>query len=192
MKKIIVIKTAPYSYKLPGRTLYNSFDAVARNIVDPGITGTYEKEYEGKGAAVFCSPRRRATQSAQLISHDFTQLPELREIEYKMSNFISRKEFYRYGSPNVTLARKRFFRALVSGNLDESFASVIARIQRVIDMVSQSSPDKVIVISHGFFIKVFEAYIHDRSIKRNPQRLLNYFDGSHESFGFGEGFEINL
>ena len=66
---------------------------------------------------------------------------------------------------------------------------VILRIEKIL-MLSKSGEENILFISHGFFLKVIEAYIRDKSIKENPINLLKYFDGSHETFKFCEGFVV--
>lgn len=38
MKTIVFLRTAPYSYKLPEKTLYQSLDEIGLQIADPSIT----------------------------------------------------------------------------------------------------------------------------------------------------------
>ncbi len=199
-KQISIIRTAPYDYHLKGMSLYQSFNAVAKREIEVSIkrsAGSYFKNNLPKSIyksdRVYCSPRKRSVQTAQFITDSPQILDELIEVKFKMEDFISEVKFYdEKGTPNVQKARKSFVKALVNSNLEESYESVMIRIESLLTEISQNKAKKISVFSHGFFMKIIEAYIKDKNIKNNPQKLLKYFDGSAETFKFCEGFVLDF
>lgn len=199
-KQIFIIRTAPYNYQIKGMNLYQSFDVVAKREKDVVIKSKAD-DFLGKNVpeeirnidSVYCSPRKRSIQTANLISTNRTVLNELMEIKFKMENFISEREFFvNKGKPNVKKARKAFVKALIKNELEESYIKVFKRVEALLQVISQDDANKILVFSHGFFMKVVESYIKDKRIKSNPKRLLKYFNGDLETFKFCEGFVLEF
>jgi len=191
MKIIYFLRTAQYPYQIKGEDLYDSFDAVATRKLDLGIQKTkdqlFAKTFEDI-EQIYCSPTKRSIQTAFLIGNPQVR-EELREVFYSMKNFISKNKFFEDGEPNVTKARKAFVSALIANELRESYTSVIRRIEQFLKQL-QTTQGNSLVFSHGFFLKILEAYIRDTSIKSQPKKLLKYFSGETETFHFLEGFTV--
>lgn len=197
-KTIYFIRTAPYDYQERSKTLYESFDLVATRIKDPSLN-THAKDHFLKNidsryflsADIYCSPTLRSQQTAAFVGKEYATLPELYEINYSMSDFINESEFFSNGSnPNVTKARKAFVNALLEGKTQEKFKSVIKRIKVLLQIIQTKESQKVVVFTHGFFMKVIEAYIRNAEIEKNYLLLLDYFSGDSETFKFCEGFKV--
>lgn len=197
MKKIYFLRSAPYKYAIKGEDLYDSFNEVAKKTHNPKLS-SYAKNYllthvpddAVVNSLVFYSPNFRSKHTAKLISPNIKKLPSLLEIGYQMEDFISKEEFFKDNTPNVKLARMLFVNALVTNRLQEKYNSVLERIRDALDRCSKTQQTKIVVISHGFFLKVIEAFIRDPKIVRDPSRLIHYFDGTAETFKFCEGFVV--
>ncbi|MDO8503938.1 MAG: histidine phosphatase family protein [bacterium] len=199
-KRIFIIRTTPYDYLIPGMNLYQSFNAVAKRKVEISVKPE-AKEYFRKNLpieilntnSVYCSPRKRSIQTANFILSDPRVLEELIEVKFEMEDFITEKGFYdKQGNANVQKARKAFVKALVNNKLGESYKEVIQRIESLLKMISQDRSNKILVFSHGFFMKIIEAYVKDSSVKNRSKNLLKYFDGSSETFKFCGGFILEF
>lgn len=199
-KQIFIIRTAPYDYQLEGMNLYQSFNAVAKREIEVSVkpaAGDYFKEILPteifNANSTYCSPRKRSIQTASFISPNPEILEELIEVRFKMEDFIVEEDFFgKLGNPNIRKARKTFVEALVSSRLEESYPEVLQRIESLLKIILQGKSGKIVVFSHGFFMKIVEAYIRDKSIKNYPKDLLKYFDGDSEAFKFCEGFILEL
>lgn len=198
MNKIIYfLRTAPYNYQLDNYDIYDSFDLVASreanvSIIHPVINFIRPQLWsEIKNIkTIFCSPIKRSKQTAKLVGENYKTIPELYEVKYSMKQFITKKDFYKHDKLNVTNARESFVKSLMEDNLTESYSEVIKRVEKLLLLINEVKEEKVLVFSHGFFLKIIEAYIRDESISNDPQKLLLYFDGKHETFKFGEGFVV--
>lgn len=198
MKKIFIIRTAPYEYALMGRTLYQSFNDVAKHLVETHINKnfahlfkTYTFLKQTNNISVYCSPRKRSIQTAKIACIHPIIMKELSEVKFCMENFIDEENFYsKQDKPLISKARRLFINALINNKLDESFQDVIHRIESVIQTIILEKNSTIVLFSHGFYMKIFESYIRDPYIKQNPRRVLNYFDGSVETFKFCEGFSL--
>lgn len=190
MHKIYFLRTAPYAYLLKGADLYDSFDLVATRKKDVGVL--HQQIILPKNlkniSCVFSSPTKRSKQTAAFVGKSKI-LESLYEVEYSMHEFITKEDFFAGGQPNVTKARKAFVSSLITNKLQESYSSVIQRVETTLAVLSHVEGDAV-VFTHGFFLKIIEAYIHDKSINTNFQKLLHYFSGDTETFHFLEGFTV--
>lgn len=194
MKKIYFLRTAPYNYQLKGMDLYDSFNAVATRTRDVSINkeaiNFVLPRVIKEAQKIFSSPAKRSVQTARLFGKP-SVFKELYEVNYSMHEFIEKEDFFKEGKPNVTKARKAFVRALIKNELKETYASVMRRIEELLFILLPQEQAGCIVISHGFFLKILEAYTLDSSIKKYPNKLLKYFSGDTETFHFGEGFLVD-
>ncbi len=197
MKKIIFLRTAPYDYLIKGLNLCESFDAVAKKEIDVPLRDDariiFENNFpKGIYGEVFCSPRLRSKQTARFLTKNPKSLAFLSEVSYSMGDFITQKVFFdKYNVPNLTRTRVAFVNALIKNKLQESYLEVILRVKKVLEKAISSDYDQIF-ISHGFFLKIIEAYIKDPSIEYIPSNLLKYFDGKKETFHFCEGFNAKI
>ncbi len=196
-KRVYFLRSASYDYKIDGKNLYQSFDLVARRIIDPPLDMTHgphvPKQLHQLNVTAFCSPSKRSAQTATLVTTKVSVLSDLLEVKYKMANFISEKDFYdQQGRPQVRKAREAFVQALIQNQLEESYQLVIQRIESMLKTISKENSSNIIVFSHGFLLKIIEAYAKDKSIKTHPPHLIKYFDGSVETFKFCEGFLLRV
>lgn len=199
MKTFIFTRSVPYSYLLPGQSLYQSFNSVATGTIDVDVSdgaAEYFNQHLGemvKGVQkVYCSPRLSSRRTAKLSGLSPVVLTELKEVSYSMSDFISEQEFFIDDRPQVDTARQLFVKALVQDKLSEKYGEIMSRTQRVLNLLKQENAEKVLIISHGFILKIIEAVIRDPLVASQPELLLKYFDGKHETFGFCQGFVAQI
>lgn len=198
MRQITFIRTAPYSYLIEGLNLYNSFDYVAQSKHDVSISSASADlithlrcNLVGK-QKVYCSPRKRSIQTAKLISGKINIVDELVEIRFNMSDFITERNFFNHkGEPRVRHARKLFVSALISNKLEEKYIDVLQRVKSILNTITDDTSKKITFVTHGFIMKVIEAYIRDPSIQNNPAKLRKYFTGNSETFKFCEGYTVD-
>lgn len=197
MSLAFFFRTAPYDYLIPGSGLYESFDLVALEKAEPVPEADYKDFFKDNISRfcrsidrVYCSTRKRGIATAELITNNPVATEDLNEIFFSMNDFISKQKFYSLSeSKRLIVARRRFVKALVSNKLRESFGSVLTRASNVIQLI-KAVDGNTVFFSHGFFMKVVESLVRNQLIIKKPKRLLKYFDGSSETFQFGEGFVL--
>src|SRR5690349_19320766 len=116
MTTIFFVRTGFYKYKVPGKNLYDSFDLVAKRIIDVQCEEIFLSTLKNMipieaslAQKVFCSTSLRSIQTAQAVYPDPVAKEDLCEVLYSMSDFILKSDFYYLNNrPNVTKARKAF------------------------------------------------------------------------------------
>ncbi len=191
------LRSAPYDYILPGRTLYQSFDDVARRKSDPPLRKNANVLFleqiphiSAKQYLVLYAPSKRSKQTAEFFEKaTMREEPLLAEIEYSMQQVIDEELFYdSTGKPDIMRARQSFVDSFIHNTLEEPYREVIGRIEKLLDQLKQEQYSTIMLISHGFFLKVIESYIRDKGIVDDPIQLKFYFTGETETFHFCEGF----
>jgi broad specificity phosphatase PhoE len=199
-KNVYFIRSAKYDYNVRGLDLYDSFDLLAGCKIDPPIDNGVEgcrKVLENYAkipkVSVFCADDKRCFQTALLISAQPRRLKLLSEINYSMANILTKDQFFdEDGVPNIEKARKMFVDAIMGNRLQEGYVDMISRVKTLINVLKNEEAVDIIAISHGFFMKIIEAYVKDRLIEYEPERLRLIFDVNKISFDFLEGFVLDL
>ena len=194
MIKIIFVRTAPYEYNLFGKSLYESFDLVARKLYEPTLQRKLSLPNLPKPDTIFCSPRKRSIETAKAIKQKFNPKSELRvttllrEIDFSMSQFIAKAEFE---NVMLAIARTKFIQAFARNKLDEKKEAVRARIDKLLGLVRKKS-GTVLCCSHGFFMKLVQIYLKDKTIFAKPKKLVKLFEPGKKPFDFLEYFVTEI
>ncbi len=205
MLKLNFIRPQKYTYLVEGKDLYDSFNLVAKGQVDPWLdttgvktNGLQETASVGTLTAtekhkVYSSPAKRARQTAELITLDYEVLPELAEIKFTMEEIMSKQQFLSLSEVSrVNDLRRAFFERLIASELSESFAEVLARVDRLIELIRQDTPSAAYICSHSFFMKVAEIYLQYPEVRHKPSSLFDYYDPAELAYNFAGGFSISL
>lgn len=192
MAKMRFLRPAEYSYRLDGEDLYASYDAVSRGYSDPSILPAaikIPKELSdfARGASVISSCARRATETASLFSINYGHTTLLREVEYKMSQIVSQKDFHSMtGKEATTLARQNFFPKLFSNQLSESHNELVNRVISVLGLICELDGD-VLAISHGFFLKFLGIAVRQPAAALDMDLFQKNYDGREPAYDFLDG-----
>lgn len=200
MKKIFVLRSARYNYLIGNHDLYDSFDLVAKGLVDPKLLADYKDDFlkvlrvnKISSDCVICADQRRSIQTGGMICKRVAVSNLLREVSYSMGEFIGRDNFYyKNGTPNIKAARQQLVKALVKDKLSESFSHILKRIDKIFQRANGLNCQSIVLISHGFIMKIFEIYVLHPEIKVNHSLFLKYYLGDTEAFKFCQGFVIYL
>lgn len=193
-----LIRPAPYDYLLKGMDLYDSFNAVATNIVDVGISSnaaTFSRMLNkiAKTAQVFCANDKRAFQTALLFAKHPIKLDVLHEIRYGMNQVMPKAVFFGTGNkPNIVIARRSFAEALARDGLAEDYSKVSNRTVKLLDYIKSVKGEAAVLISHGFFMKFVEIYLKENAISQDTGLFLKHFKEDSSMFGFCEGISGKL
>lgn len=195
MKKVPVRKIAAYDPLKYGLSKYESYELVTRQIYDPGILPTaYEAEKLrlGVNSCILASDLNRARETSQLYSHRggvrcmFT--PCLREVRFSLKELLTEDEYQKHGS---NLVRERFVDHFVNDSLLEKREMLFERIKRLENLISSQAEQKILIISHSFFMKLMEAYLKDgQDVFENPELLRSYIFPERKTYEFMEGFDL--
>ncbi|MEA2027750.1 MAG: histidine phosphatase family protein [Campylobacterota bacterium] len=111
------------------------------------------------------SPQNRAIRSAKHLGIEYTIEPNLHEVEPKLfwhSRWKLSKNIW------LTLGRLRW---LLNMSSDETRSDTFARVHNVIKKLQESEAHNILILSHGFFIKILarelrkEGFVGDMDIK---------------------------
>jgi len=199
MKKIIFIRTAPYLYKLPKKSLYASFNEVGLRKTDPHIQKLSEENIDRvkkiikkyKPDLVLCSQFIRSQETARLFSDNILIFPELNEIKFSMEDFSNHSDLpnNKFDSNKINSLRYDFSQALINDQLQECMTEITARITNFINVLdSMESPKNIICCSHGFIMKLFENYLLSNKNMKNFKSLVSMHDWRKPTYDFLEGF----
>jgi broad specificity phosphatase PhoE len=119
------------------------------SLSDKGKAELYSiKEYVVKPDIIFCSDLKRASETAEILfpNSDIIYLPQLRErdwgvLEGKPLDCLINSEIVRTGDEDI-----------LTENGIETPSSLLARADQVMRLINRVQVEKIVVISHDFFI----------------------------------------
>jgi broad specificity phosphatase PhoE len=201
MKTIIFIRTAPYNYKLPGRSLYQSLDEIGLQIANPSILKPTPETRERirlilekyKPDQVFCSAFIRSQETAHLFSRKITITPQLNEIRFSMRDFSEPQKLpiNELNKERINGIRYKFSVALLNDKLQEKQREITERItafKRILD--SLDSTKTVLCCSHGFIMKLYENFLFSSCKSESFRRFVLMHNWRKSPFQFLSGFVI--
>lgn len=195
MKKIQFRKVLKYDPTIEGTyTLYQGYSKSVKHETDPEIISIQHTKLKYKPDCILSSPLLRARKTAEVFATEYGISEiilhnDLIEIPFNLNKLVSETEFIQKGS---TWVRKRFIESFISNSLEEKHASINKRIDNVLTMLYHSSESRFLLISHSFYMKIFEAYLEYPELFKNPELIRNKFDFKRKTYSFGEGFIFQL
>ena len=194
MKNIIVRKTFKYSPIEDGKSKYESYNSITLQINSPpiieknAIIKTFPIEF------IYCSDLLRAKQSADVyakVTHcKVTSESFFREVRFSLKALVTAEEYNTYGS---VLVRQRFVDGFINDTLAEKRTEIVSRILEIEHLIKNCDYKNILIVSHSFFMKLFEAYSKDKiKIFSDPQKLRTYILPTKKTYEFGEGFKCKL
>ena len=201
MKTIIFIRTAPYNYKLPGKSLYQSLDEIGQQIANPSILKPAPKIREKielivkkyKPNRVFCSTFNRSQETACLFSKKITITSQLDEINFSMRDFSEPEDLSadKFDKKIINRIRHQFSIALIDNKLQEKQKDITKRLadfKKNIDDLGMS--ETVLCCSHGFIMKLFQNFFLSVRKLNDFKRLVIMYNWKKPPFAFLSGFVI--
>lgn len=202
---IYIMKIAPYDPVVKGLTKYDSLKQLTMHDHDPGIDPARSREYIKKfkldfsSDLIICSDLKRARETIGLlleekilnidIAIEYSQ--DLREIKFDLEELCSLEEYLEKGSDIV---RGRFLGAFIDDRLAEKRYKIKERIDKIIELMRTVSSEKenILLVSHTFFLKIFQIYLLHPDIFENPQILRDYVDPNKRIMDFLQTAEIRI
>lgn len=140
---------------------------------------------------VFSSPLIRAMGTASKYYHanNIITLEDLSEIKFSLHSLLSESEYKNSGS---TLVRERFVEAFISDSLIEKRLEIKSRMDILLNKFSLFKEGNYLLISHSFFMKVFQVYLENKNLFEDPSILKTRINPTRRLFEFGKGFEFSL
>ena len=146
---------------------------------------------------------RRSEETAKLIAKviknnyqkdaEVVGNPDLREIRFDVSDLLTEAEYQQHG---MDLLRKRFYEELLNGSKIESFKENYKRAGKIFKDLAKYKQRKfkVILVTHGFFMKVLEIYIKRKGQEdnRDIEREIFNLDPYGYLRGFGITYDLSL
>lgn len=193
------VKVGKYDPTLDGKyDRYTGLCFSAKLASDPPLSPDAEETLmpavtSSQSTVVFHSTLLRGRQSAEVFQkHRHTPLipnPDLNEIPFSLSDFVTAEEYDRERSVPV---RKRFTEAFAADTLLEKRKNIIERAKRVNALLTSLDEPAVTLISHSFFMKVLEATLNGEDLDEEPELLKNRIKPEESTYHFGGGFVFDI
>ena len=191
---ILLVKVAPYGYGR--RKTLRYYEGLAAQRISPPllkeaeahVLSTMNKKDFRNVRLIICSRKKRSIQTAQIIRNSF-----LRGIPLQKSNLANEIPFSLKGLDSVkassTNFRYRFLEDFISDKLLEKRRNIESRI---IEILRQVKPDHdVLIVTHTFFMKVFETLVRYPNLFERPALLMNNYHAEKRLFDYCHCLKIN-
>ncbi|MEO6509055.1 MAG: histidine phosphatase family protein [Patescibacteria group bacterium] len=195
MKQIYFRKTLLYDPRENGRySLYKGYSKSTLQVINLEILQVANIRESIDPQVIYSSHLLRAKQTATLFKSTYgcTELiilKDLAEVRFDLETLVSKKEFDKEGS---SLVRKRFIDAFITDSLLESREQIKNRVESVLSILEFSLDTIILLISHSFFMKLFEVYLVHKDLFEKPDKLRKHFDYRIKTFPFGGGFSFQM
>lgn len=201
MQTIVFIRTAPYLYKLPRKSLYPSLDEIGLQIANPTILKPSVVVQEKINMIlqkynpdlIFSSEFIRSKETAKLFSQDIKSISELNEIKFSMHDFSIPSDLpnQELEKDKINAIRYNFAQALIHDELREKQKDVIKRILDFKQILNSTNLSRtVLCCSHGFIMKLFENFFRSNCQIKNLKNLILMHDWTKPPYQFLDGFVI--
>lgn len=185
MKQVFFRKTTEYDLKYDDNNRFLYLISLGLQKVDPAPLHVFHNLQ--KVDLIFCSNLSRAKDSLPLCLKNIFLYKELKEVIFNIEDFCSEKEFYKLGS---YIIRKKFKEYFIKDKLPISREKIFIEIEKVLQDLCNTSAKSILVISHSFRLKVFEAYIKTNGeIKKKPYLINKFITNKEKTYNFEEGFD---
>ncbi len=173
---------------------YEGYRKITRQEQSPGI----KKQHGIEKTTVFSGPiyssvLRRGEESGEVYADrfrvPFITTPLLNEIRFDLHNLVTENEFEEFGS---SLVRERFIMMFEENGLLERRDEIQYRIERLMMLLKNNPEGKYLLVSHSFFMKLLETYLHEPDLFEHPELLKRTFDNKMKTYEFGEGFTFMI
>lgn len=195
MKRISFRKTLIYDPSFEGQfSKYRGYSFITRQDRCPGILG---KSYRGPrfkvDTPVFSSTVKRGCETARVLanidSKSIYRTCFLNEIKFDLTKLLTEQEYEKQGS---SLVRKRFIEAFINDELLEKRKSIEKRVKLFLLKLDSLPKGRYLVISHSFYMKIFQIYLNEKDLFFDPGKLRECFDYQQRTFDFGKGFDFRM
>lgn len=132
----------------------------------------------------FCLKQFLETRNGRQIK--IVRLDELAEIKFNLKQLVSLKQ---YQKGQMRVVRSALFRALVQGGSVEELKECYRRIKRLEQIILQNGNEKVLCITHGFFMRLLQLYFL-LGVKQ-PDEVSQEQLSNAINFSYGKGFSIS-
>ncbi len=145
-----------------------------------------EKSYD----TIFHSPSLRAKQTAQYVGemvqcHTIIESREVREIVFDPKRLVTQEEFLELGLQAV---RNGLFHALETDSNYEHRSEINTRLHTFFLKLSESAFENVLIVTHGFLLRIIELGLKNRSIKHGKYTYAELTNATN--YSYCKGFTI--
>ena len=187
--KILFKKT--YSYR-SSPTNGDSFEYVSKLALQK-INPLPDKQnsVSFKQKKVLYSPLRRVEKSLVRNTEDrYVCNEKLKEVIFDIKKMCTRAEYEEGKSKIVRKKCKEFF---INDKIPQKRKELFSEIEAVLKELRKTHENEVVVLSHSFKLKLFEAYIKTNGeIKKKPELIHKFIHDNKKTFEFGKGFTIEI
>lgn len=144
-----------------------------------------------KQKKVFHSPLRRVEKSlAETTESHYIRDEKLKEVIFDIKKMCTREE---YEESKSKIIRRKFKEFFIKDQLPQKRKELFSEIEAVLKKIRKTHENEVVVLSHSFKLKLFEAYIKTNGeIKKKPELIHKFIHDNKKTFEFGKGFTIEI
>lgn len=193
MVKLYFRKILEYDPTFSGKlSRFNGYNLITSQKRDPSILDMQNYELsipKNVSLKIIASSMKRAIETAYKYfnNSEVTVLDELREIKFELNSLLTEDEYHKGGS---SLVRQRFIEAFILDSLSEKRHEIQTRMDSLIKKFLSQEFENYLIVSHSFFMKIFQIYLINQNLFDEPTLIKEYFDPNINTYKFGEGFDF--
>jgi hypothetical protein len=187
--KILFKKTCAYQSSPQSGDVFEYVSNLALQKINPDSDQKGAVDFTQK--YIFYSPLHRVEQSINKVpGHRYICENSLAEVVFDISKMCTREEYEKQKS---TLIRKKFKQFFIEDTLPQKRSELFSEIESILRKIKETHEEEVVVFSHSFKLKLFEAYIKTKGqIKDKPELIHTFIDDTKKTYEFGESFSIEF
>jgi len=170
-------------------------DLALQNI-DPSINKTIVRKRISSNVLLneafdiaYISPSVRTVETARIINQhteikNTEILDELKEIVFTPKNLVDKK---RYKQSGLQAVREGLFEALENGSNTENLQDIVTRISRLENKIISTTHSSVLIITHGFLLRILQLYF------KQPKKIINAKSLNEAvNYDYVSGFSVSI
>lgn len=196
-----LMKIGQYDPHIIGQDKYESIVRLCLHEHDPGILKEWAMLMQNGEleniSTVYCSDLLRSTQTVDSLksqellplSIHVQHLDLLREIRFDISTLCTKEEYLNGGS---TVVREAFFSHFKDNNLLDSHDNIKQRFDHLKKIIEEHkiNNQRVLIVSHTFFIILFRQYLKYSDLFDNVERADYDLNLKHKLMDFGKVVDL--
>lgn len=205
-KELIFRTSAPITYQLPDRSLYESIRVTGLGEVfphiDPGNEETIKQTVDAlhlqpNGTIIYSADTEQAKDTSEIVSTytglPYTLDPALRPPAFDLAELLSEKEFEELGNEKYNVLRARYIKGFYENKFLESKEDLYRRFTDLLGRYSQTEASQVLAVSHAFLMRFYEVFwIHGEKALTDYDLLVSSWKPEENPYGRLGGFSLRI
>jgi len=205
-KRIIFRTSAPITYQLPGKDIYESIRTTGLGDQFPHINTGHVQDITStidslgispEETVIFTATTEQALDTTNVITQHLgipaIEDPALNPPRFDLADFMSPEDFRIFGDDKYNVLRNRYLRAFYENRFLETKEDLYLRFNELIERYSQEEARTVLAVSHAFLMRFYEVFHTQGDIALTDYTVLSKtWNPDQNPYGRLGGFEINI